>query len=182
MNRAAIPRFGIRWFLGSADGVPVACAMSDAAALIGMAKPRPWASVETAVLMPMTRPLASSSGPPLLPGLIAASVWSRLVSVTGWPVTSSWTVMVRPVADRMPLVTVSVNVPSGLPIAITVWPTWSDEASPMTAGLSPVVWTLMRARSWSVDCVTMVAGNCSPSASSTVSDWLPATTWRFVRM
>ena len=31
----------------------------------------------TAVLMPMTAPDASSSGPPLLPGLIAASVWIR---------------------------------------------------------------------------------------------------------
>jgi len=28
-------------------------------------------------LTPMTRPLASSSGPPELPGLIAASVWRR---------------------------------------------------------------------------------------------------------
>ena len=85
----------------------------------------PAASVETAVLMPMTLPVASRSGPPLLPGLIAASVWSRPVSVTGRPVASSWTVIVRPVADRMPLVTVSVNVPSGLPMAMTVWPTWS---------------------------------------------------------
>ena len=33
----------------------------------------------TAVLMPMTLPLGSSSGPPLLPGLMAASVWMRLV-------------------------------------------------------------------------------------------------------
>ena len=34
----------------------------------------------------------------------------------------------------MPLVTVSVNVPSGLPMATTVWPTWSAVESPMTAG------------------------------------------------
>ena len=99
--------------------------MSDAAAEIGVAKPRPSALAEAAVLMPMTLPLASSSGPPLLPGLIAASVWRRLVSVTGRPVASSWTVIVRPVADRMPLVTVSVKVPSGLPMAMTVSPTWS---------------------------------------------------------
>ena len=74
--------------------------MSAAASEIGIAKPRPWASVETAVLMPMTRPFASSSGPPLLPGLIAASVWSRLVRVSGRPVASSWTVIVRPVAGQ----------------------------------------------------------------------------------
>ena len=55
----------------------------------------------------------SSSGPPLLPGLIAVSVWSRLLIR---PLLS--TSMLRPVADRMPLVTVLVYVPSGLPIAI----------------------------------------------------------------
>ena len=45
---------------------------------IGIAKPMPVESRSTAVLMPMTAPAASSSGPPLLPGLIAASVWIRL--------------------------------------------------------------------------------------------------------
>ncbi|SLA66416.1 Uncharacterised protein [Mycobacteroides abscessus subsp. abscessus] len=30
-----------------------------------------------AVLMPISRPAESSSGPPELPGLIAASVWIR---------------------------------------------------------------------------------------------------------
>ena len=49
--------------------------MSDAAAEIGIAKPRPSALDETAVLIPMTAPEASRSGPPLLPGLMAASVW-----------------------------------------------------------------------------------------------------------
>ena len=42
---------------------------------IGMAKPMPCPCALIAVLMPMTRPLVSSSGPPLLPGLIDASVW-----------------------------------------------------------------------------------------------------------
>ena len=96
-------------------------------------------------------PVASRSGPPLLPGLIAASVWSRPVSVSGRPVASSRTVMVRPVADRMPLVTVSVNVPSGLPMAMTVWPTWSVDTSPMMAGVRPVASILTRARSLSRD-------------------------------
>ena len=59
--------------------------------------------------------------------------------------------MVRPVADRMPLVTDSVNVPSGLPIAIAVWPTWSFVSSPMTAGVSPVALILISARSVSVE-------------------------------
>ena len=47
---------------------------------IGIAKPMPLLFGAIAVLMPMTFPAASSSGPPELPGLIAASVWIRLVS------------------------------------------------------------------------------------------------------
>ena len=80
---------------------------------IGMAKPMFWAWPATAVLIPMTLPLGSSSGPPLLPGLIAVSVWMRLLS---WLPLS--TGMLRPTAEMIPLVTESVNVPSGLPIAI----------------------------------------------------------------
>ena len=67
---------------------------------IGMAKPMPFESVATAVLMPMTSPTASRSGPPLLPGLIAASVWMRLLIRS--PLS---TVTLRPVAETMPLVT-----------------------------------------------------------------------------
>ncbi len=55
--------------------------MSGRAMSIGMAKPIPWLPVAPAVLMPMTLPLGSSSGPPLLPGLMAVSVWMRLVRV-----------------------------------------------------------------------------------------------------
>src|SRR5438132_6181 len=47
----------------------------------------------TAVLMPITWPLLSTSGPPLLPGLSAASVWMTLS--TRWPVMLR---NVRPVA------------------------------------------------------------------------------------
>ena len=50
------------------------------AVLIGTAKPMPTLPpplppVAICELMPITRPAASSSGPPELPGLIAASVW-----------------------------------------------------------------------------------------------------------
>ena len=65
---------------GRASGWPAeAWVMSGRAMSIGMAKPMPWAAGEPAVLMPMTLPLGSSSGPPLLPGLMAVSVWMRLV-------------------------------------------------------------------------------------------------------
>jgi hypothetical protein len=48
--------------------------MIGRAMLIGMAKPMPLAFAATAVLMPMTLPPESRSGPPLLPGLMAVSV------------------------------------------------------------------------------------------------------------
>ena len=50
------------------------------AMLIGMAKPMPAFMPERdkmAVLMPMTRPRESTSGPPELPGLMEASVWMK---------------------------------------------------------------------------------------------------------
>ena len=48
---------------------------------LGTANPMPLLLPEReriAVLMPMSRPALSISGPPELPGLIAASVWIRL--------------------------------------------------------------------------------------------------------
>ena len=56
-----------------------AWAMIGLAMSIGIANPMPAESVATAVLMPTTAPVASTSGPPELPGLIAASVWIRFV-------------------------------------------------------------------------------------------------------
>jgi len=50
------------------------------AMLIGMAKPMPAfmpVRERMAVLMPTTRPMASTSGPPELPGLMEASVWMK---------------------------------------------------------------------------------------------------------
>jgi hypothetical protein len=48
--------------------------MIGEAMLIGIEKPIPVESRAMAVLTPMTAPVESRSGPPLLPGLIAASV------------------------------------------------------------------------------------------------------------
>ena len=121
---------------------------------IGMANPRPWALVATAVLM----------------------------SVVCWRVTWSPTVTSRPRPDTIPRVTVSVYVPSGLPIAIAVSPTWIRVESPILAAESPVASTLIRARSLSDRILTMVAGNVRPSSSWTDRVVLLSTTWRFVRM
>ena len=60
-------------------------------AFIGTARPSPTPA--TAVLMPTTRPEASASAPPELPGLSAASVW----------ITSSISrAVVRPRAGMLP--------------------------------------------------------------------------------
>jgi len=61
------------------DQALVAAAIICLAWLIGMAKPMSWALLEAAVTIPTTAPLASRSGPPLLPGLIGASVWTKPV-------------------------------------------------------------------------------------------------------
>ena len=55
--------------------------------------------------------------------------------------------MLRPIAEMIPLVTESVNSPSGLPMAIAVWPTWIVEESPIGAVGRPVWFTLTMARS-----------------------------------
>src|SRR6266542_577778 len=76
--------------------------MIEAAWSIAIAKPIPSALPAEAVLMPITRPLASSSGPPLLPSLMAASVWRRLLIVRRWRVEGSPTVIERRVAGGHP--------------------------------------------------------------------------------
>ena len=134
------------------------------------------------MLMPMTLPPMSRSGPPLLPGLIAASVWMRPVSVAGRPVASSLTVTVRSTADTMPFVTVSVKVPSGLPMAIAVSSDlelrrFTDAGRGQPGGLD-----LDERQVFVVFESIRVAGYWLPSSSSTVSEELSATTWALVRM
>ena len=55
MRRAATRAAGQHRWRSARPGRPSPGAMSDAASVIGIAKPRPSASVETAVLTPMTR-------------------------------------------------------------------------------------------------------------------------------
>ena len=60
----------------------------------------------TAVLTPMTWPALFTSGPPELPGLMAASVWIRLRSVSAlvWVASEAW--IWRPRPETTPVVTV----------------------------------------------------------------------------
>src|SRR5205807_337056 len=75
-----------------------------------------------AVLMPIRLPAASTSAPPELPGLIAASVWMKFSKVL-------MPRPVRPRAETMPLVTVCPT-PNGLPMASTTSPTRSASEEP----------------------------------------------------
>ena len=86
-----------------------------------------------AALMPTTSPLRFTSGPPELPGLIAASVWiasntAVLVAAVLSPVSTG-----RAVLLTMPEVTV-FDRPSGAPTATTVCPTckrrWTRRSRP----------------------------------------------------
>jgi hypothetical protein len=98
---------------------------------IGTAKPTPELEFDPLVaiceLMPITRPSASSSGPPELPGLIAASVCTTPEILKPFGESIS-----RLSAEMMPLVTVPER-PNGLPIAIAAWPgraPWTSRARP----------------------------------------------------
>ena len=70
---------------------------------IAIAKLTFSAPLAATVVMPISLPRESTSAPPELPGLIAASVWMRFVSRS---VVEIWTV--RPVAEMIPVVTVLV--------------------------------------------------------------------------
>ena len=117
------------------------------AVLIGIAKPiptlPPLPPVWICELMPITLPEASISGPPELPGLIAASVWIT------WEIEKPLGAWIwRCSAETMPLVTVRSR-PNGLPIATTGSPTWTSDESPRPSGW---IWSagasiLSRARS-----------------------------------
>ena len=92
----------------------------------GMAKPMPEAPATIAVLIPTTSPCMFTSGPPELPGLIAASVCKK--SSKG-----PWS-SCRALALMMPAVTVAWR-PNGEPTASTQSPTCIRSESPRRAYL-----------------------------------------------
>ena len=99
----------------------------------GTAKPTPSLppeSLSICELTPITSPSMSSSGPPELPWLIAASVWiaSSIEKLFG-------EVIWRCSALTIPVVTVCSS-PNGLPIAITPSPTSTAEESASSSGFS----------------------------------------------
>ena len=105
------------------------------ASFTGMAKPISWPWLLMAVFMPITSPCKFTSGPPLLPGLIAASVWNTPSSCSEEPRLSPATTL-RPMPEITPLVTVLRYSPRALPMAITVCPICTESESPKrTAGI-----------------------------------------------
>ena len=72
-------------------------------------------------------PELSTSGPPELPGLMAASVWNMLVRVSVALPEESLACTDRPLAEMIPWVTVGVPAdrPRALPMATTASPTWT---------------------------------------------------------
>ena len=98
-------------------------------------------------------PRESTSGPPELPGLSAASVW--MMSSMSRPERDR---IERPRALTTPAVTVA-SKPSGLPIAITSWPGRRVRESPNRATGRSFALTRITARSVSGSSPTAVAGS-----------------------
>ena len=145
----------------------------------GTAKPTPSfppESLSICELTPITSPFMSSSGPPELPWLIAASVWiaSSIEKLFG-------EVIWRCSALTMPVVTVWSS-PNGLPIAITPSPTSTAEESASSSGLSADAGasTSITARSVDGSVPTTLAEYVLPFANLTETDSAPSTTCWFV--
>ena len=97
--------------------------------LLGIARPTPSLPPECErirVLMPTTWPVASTRGPPLLPGFTGASVWTYTAASSG--------LSCRATALTTPMVTV-FRRPSGEPKASTTWPCFSRVGVAQRQGL-----------------------------------------------
>jgi hypothetical protein len=154
----------------------------------GTAKPTPspppdWDLIWA--LIPSTRPCASSSGPPELPGLIAASVWIALPMANR---VSDW--MLRSTAETTPIDSDCFS-PNGLPMAATGWPTLIAAEWPSVSGVSdrPFGSTFSSATSALGSVPTIFAGTRLPSENS-MNTWSArsesfdsaVTTWALVAM
>src|SRR5260370_14671990 len=115
---------------------------------------------------------------------MGALVWTALTMIVGgWPGMVG-PVTVRPAAETMPWVTLSVR-PYGLPIASTIAPTRTLAESAQCTGfswLAPLL-TLMTARSSGVNTPTSLAVIGSLAAETRTLNFLTVpTTWALVTM
>mmetsp|Transcript_11334 Transcript_11334/g.36152 ORF Transcript_11334/g.36152 Transcript_11334/m.36152 type:complete len:284 (+) Transcript_11334:582-1433(+) len=146
---------------------------------MGIAKPMPAALARIAVLMPTTSPNSLSSGPPELPGLIAASVCMKLTFLFGMPTSAAE----RDSDEMMPSVTVESS-PTALPMAIAQSPTCSSSERPSGAVGSGFPDGLMRmaAKSMKSSVPLTRPSNVRPSMRVTVTLAAFFTTWALVMM
>ena len=121
----------------------------------------PPASLRIWALIPITRPGASSSGPPELPWAIGASIW---IASINWKCGAVRAAIDRPTAETTPTASES-SLPSGLPIAATgsptatsaerpsgsTWSAWAEGATRITPTSSKTSQptTVAGIRSWS---------------------------------
>ena len=133
--------------------------------------------------MPTTSPRTFSSGPPELPGLMAASVCSIGCSRPATPLPGS----VRPSAEITPTVTVCPR-PNGLPMATTQSPCCICDESPKRASCSgsagiSVSWISALSVSASRPMTLAAYSSLRPAPTNeTLMFTAPSTTWLFVRM
>ena len=139
----------------------------------GMAKPMPEPPATIAVLMPTTSPCMLTSGPPELPGLMAASVW-RKSSNGPWPIC-------RALALMIPAVTVAWS-PNGEPTAMTQSPTCilSESPSRIDGNLPLPSSSRSTARSVFLSRPTTFALCLLPSSVMISISVARSTTWAFV--
>src|SRR3954447_7683598 len=165
------------------------CGITVLARSTGIAKPTPLLDpsplavlvlVAICALMPTTWPLALSSGPPELPGLMEASVWiepSMPKPLGAW--------MLRSSPETMPSLKLFVY-PNGLPSAYTVSPTFTllELASVSGCRSSPDGSILITARSVDGSVPTTVAVRVILGwlSNETVTFVALSTTCSFVRM
>ncbi len=155
--------------------------MTRLAVLMGTAKPTPtlpWTGLWIDSSTPRTSPLAFSSGPPELPGLMGASVW--IMPVNARPLGA---VLLRPRPETMPEVSEPAS-PNGVPMASTGSPIWAASELASTSGCrwlpAPETWTTARSSEASVPATA--PATVVPSLKVTRICRAPATTCSLVRM
>jgi len=125
--------------------------------------------------MPTTSPERLMRGPPLFPGLMAASVCKKPSKLTS----PAWILLF--LAEITPTVTVCSS-PKGFPMATTHSPTSKRSESPKFNTGSFFASILMTAKSKVGSVPRTFAGNVRPSERVTVILSAPSTTWLFVKI
>src|ERR671921_625119 len=159
----------------------MSCSTTPLTVSIGTAKPTPSNPPDSEAIWaftPMTVPRESSSGPPELPGFIAASVWTAPSIV--YPFGAS---MGLSVPLTMPVVTLIPTL-SGLPMAMTGSPTPTLPESPSVSGSRTLsgASTFRTATSVEGSSPTTSAPSLTPLANLTETSSAPPTTCWLVTM